>query len=121
MSDERFDLSALDLGNDPERFESLVGRITWRARSELARRAALRHVTPVEMVAAWFRPAMAAAALIAAVSLTLLATVGRTQAEIPTGAYMSAAEVPAGMTGWYEEGSSPTADELLVVANEGGR
>ncbi|HEX6559730.1 MAG TPA: hypothetical protein VF021_09720 [Longimicrobiales bacterium] len=120
MSDERFDLSALDLSKDPERFENLVGRIAWRARGELARRAS-RRISPVEMVAAWYRPAIAAAAMIAAVSLTLLATVGRNRNDVQTGAYMSAAEVPAAMSGWFEEGSSPTAAELLVVAHEGDR
>lgn len=121
MSDERFDLSPLDLAKDPERFDRMVERITWRARSELARRARTHAISPVEIVAAWYRPAIAAAAMIAAVSLTLLATVGHARKEVPTGAYMSAAEVPAAMASWYEEGSSPTAAELLVVANEGGR
>lgn len=122
MSDERFDLSALDLDKDPERFERLVGNITWRARMELARRAARREVSPVEAVAAWFRPALAAAAAIAAVSLTLLGMTRRDASaeEMPTGAYMSGTEVPVALTTWYEEGSSPTAAELLV-ADEGGK
>lgn len=121
MSDERFDLSPLDLAKDPERFESMVGRITWRARAELARRAGMHRVTPVEVVAAWYRPAIAAAALIAAISVTLLTMTNDSKTELPTGAYMSAAEVPASVSSWYEEGSTPTAAELLVVANEGGR
>lgn len=121
MNDERFDFSRLDLGNDPERFEKLVGTITWRARAELARRGARREVSAVEAVAVWYRPAMAAAAAIAAVSLTLLSTVGRSNNETTTGAYMSSAEVPAALSSWYEDGTSPTADDLIVVANNGGK
>jgi len=122
MSEERFDFSALDLQSDPDRFERMVGNITWRARIELARRAAMGHVTPVDVLAAWSRPAMAAAAVIAVVSMTLLATIGRPQVEteIATGAYMSGTEVPAALTSWYEEGNSPTATEVLVAGNEGG-
>ena len=119
--DERFDFSMLDLDNDPERFEKLVGTITWRARIELARRAARREVSPVEAVAVWYRPAIAAAAAIAVVSLTLLSTVGKANNEVATGAYMSSAEVPAALSSWYEEGTSPTAADLIVVADEGGK
>lgn len=119
MSDERIDLSPLDLDPDSERFHNLVGRIVWRARGELHRRAMTRPLTPVEMVAAWYRPALTAAAAIAVISLTLLATAGRKQEEVQAGAYMSGTEVPTALTNWYENGSSPTAAELLV-ANGGG-
>ena len=120
MSDERIDLSALDMAEGSERFERIVGQITWRARMELARRAALRQVSPVEAVAAWYRPAIAAAAAIAIISVMALTTIGRHHTDVQPGAYMSGAEVPDALTSWYEEGSSPTAAELLV-ANEGGR
>lgn len=119
MNDERIDLSALGLDQDPERVERMVGGIMWRARMELARRAARREIGAFEMVATWYRPALAAAAAIAAVSLTLLATF-QPRPVVATGAYMSAAEIPAAMSVWYEEDRVPTASELLVVANEGG-
>lgn len=119
MTDERFDFSALDLSKDPARTERMVGSIMWRARAGLARRAAAHQVGAVELVAAWYRPALAAAAAIAAVSLTLLATV-RPSPAVQTTAYVSASDVPAALSGWYEEERSPTAAELLVVANEGG-
>jgi hypothetical protein len=119
MSDERFDFSALDLNKDTARAERMVGNIMWRARAELARRAAARELGAVELVAGWYRPALAAAAAIAAVSLTLLATVRPTPAAQTT-AFVSASDVPAAMSVWYEEERSPTAAELLVVANEGG-
>ena len=119
MSDERFDFSALDLTNDSARAERMVGNIMWRARAELTRRAAARELGAVELVASWYRPALAVAASIAAVSLTLLATV-RPGTTAQTTAILSASDVPAAMNVWYEEERSPTAAELFVVANEGG-
>lgn len=100
---------------DQQQVERMVGNIMWRARAELKRR---RGLTPVEAVAGWFRPAFAAAAAIAAISLTAIATTNQqtaTEEPVVAGAYMSGAEVPAGLTTWYEEGSSPTADEILVA------
>src|SRR5205085_3154657 len=103
------------------------GSITWRARMELARRRALQRVDPVAAVAFWYRPAMAAAAVIAVVSATLLFTNRAAQqptqqqpTEVATGAYMSSTEVPVALASWYEQGNSPTAAELLVPSEESG-
>lgn len=99
--------------------ERLVGGIMWRARGELARRS--RALSPVEAVAAWFKPAVAAAAAIAVISVAALTRGQQSDADpVQVGAYMSGTEVPAAATGWYEEGGSPTAAELLVAADEGG-
>ena len=113
MSDERFDLSALD-PHESARFERMVQNITTRARFELARRAAARRQSVVELVAGWARPALAAAASIAIVSATLLAVLEPSHAEASGGAYMSPA-VPASANSWYEEDRDPTADDLLVA------
>ena len=115
MNDDRFDFAAFDLDQDSEKVERLVGNVMWRARGELARRARAQTMTISEAVAAWFRPAIAAAAAIAGISLTMLATAGSSSADAQTGAYMSSAEVPAAMTTWYEEDVSPTASDLLVA------
>ena len=115
---ERLDFSALDLDHNTEKLERLVGSVMWRAREELNRRAAAQTLTVSEAVATWFRPAIAAAAAIAAVSLTLLATTaGRGEDETDAGAYLSNAGVPAAMTAWYEEDRSPTASDLLVATS----
>ena len=118
MTDERFDLSPL-VPMDDARFERMVGSITERARFELARRAAAQRQSIVELVAGWARPALLAAAGVAGVSITLLATYGRSNAEPTVGAYMPASEVPATASGWYEEDRDPTVDDLLVAANPG--
>jgi hypothetical protein len=118
MTDERYDLSPLDPMDDA-RFERMVGAITARARFELARRTAAQRQSIVELVAGWARPALLAAAGVAGVSITLLATYGRSKAEPVTGAYMPASEVPEAASGWYEEDREPTVDDLLVAANPG--
>jgi hypothetical protein len=117
MSDERFDFSAFDLERDSERVERMVGNVMWRARGELARRARGQSLTITEAVAAWFRPAIAVAAAIAGISLTMLATAGRSDTDLQAGAYVSSAEIPAAMTAWYEEDRSPTASDLLVATH----
>ena len=118
MTDERFDLSPLD-PQDDARFERMVGAITERARFELARRAAAQRQSIVELVAGWARPALLAAATVAGISLTLLATYNRSNAEPVVGAYMPASEVPASASSWYEEDRDPTIDDLLVADNSG--
>ena len=117
MSDERIDFSALDPRQDA-RFERMTSNITERARFELARRAAARRTSVVELLGGWARPALLAAASIAAVSLSLLSSVEPDDSEM-VGAYMPAAEVPAAATSWYEENREPTADELLVASMVG--
>jgi hypothetical protein len=118
MTDERFDLSPLHPMDDA-RFERMVSNITGRARFELARRAAAQRQSIVELVGGWARPALLAAAGVAGVSITLLATYGRSSAETVTGAYMPASEVPPAASGWYEENREPTVEDLLVANNPG--
>jgi hypothetical protein len=114
MSDERFDFEALKLEQDD--VDRMVGRVMWRAQSELLRRAQAQNSGLLGAVAGWVRPAAVAAAAIAIISLTSLATLlGSGASEPPTGAYMSSAEVPAALTSWYEEDRVPTADELLLA------
>ena len=117
MSDERIDFSALDPRQDA-RFERMTANITERARFELARRAASRRTSLVELVGGWARPALLAAASIAVVSLSLLASVEPGESEL-VGAYMPAGEVPATAAAWYEENREPTADELLFASMAG--
>ena len=117
MSDERIDLSLLDPQQDG-RFERMAGSIAFRARAELMRRAGARRLSVVELVGGWVRPALLAAASIAAVSLSLLASFEPAKPEM-VGAYMPASEVPPTATAWYEENRDPTADELLFASTQG--
>ena len=118
MTDERFDLSPLDPQEDA-RFEKMVSTITARARFELARRAAARRQSIVELVGGWARPALVAAASIAIVSVATLAKVDRHATAANGTAYISTTEVPAAVGEWYEEARDPTAVDLLVASSEG--
>lgn len=117
MSDERFDLSALEVQEDA-RFERMVQNITTRAQFELKRRATSRRPSVFELVAGWARPALAAAASIAVISVTLLSVFEPTAAVASGGAYMSPS-VPAAASTWYEENRDPTAADLLVALEQG--
>jgi hypothetical protein len=71
MSEDQqaIDLSSLDPTRDPEHFNEIVASITAEAADELARRA---HPTPIIAVARWTRPMLAAAAVMAIISLTVM-------------------------------------------------
>lgn len=116
MDDLRpLDLSTLDRYPDDAATDGAVGRILARCGGELARRRARG---PVELVAGWVRPTLAAAAVVAIVSLLA----GRDGAE-PPGA-LAAGEV-AGALGISEPmaalvgaESPPTTDDLLYAVEE---
>lgn len=114
---EQVDFGMIDLERDPQKFERLVGSVMWRARGELKRRRTAQTLTVTEAVAAWFRPAIAAAAAIAGISLTMLARAGGSEVEAQTSAYLSNAGVPTEMTAWYDEDRSPTASDLMVATS----
>lgn len=114
---EALDFGIFDLERDPQKYERLVGSVMWRARGELSRRARTQSVTITEAVAAWFRPALVAAAAIAGISLTMLAIADGSEGDAQAGVYLSNAGVPAAMTAWYEEDRSPTASDLMVATS----
>lgn len=115
MERERLNLSALDPAADSERWELLVGTITRRAMPELARRAAAR--SPLVLLAGWARPMLAAAAVLAAISLGVLGTAVET--EVPGGSYASGLieelEVPAPLATWLTEERGPTVEDLILA------
>jgi hypothetical protein len=74
MDDDRIDFSPLDPSRDARRFEALVGAVTERALAS-RRRAA----TVSGQLAAWWRPALAAAAVIAIAVWVSSAGPGRSQ------------------------------------------
>lgn len=111
------DLRALDPTRDRVRWERRIAALTAAVRPELARRAAA--ASPVQVLAGWFRPALALAALLAlcaGVGLVLLGP-GEAPAE-PTAA--EALRLPAPVGVWLGEERPPTLDEV-VVAMEGSQ
>lgn len=114
---ETIDFGIFDLERDPEKYERLVGNVMWRARGELGRRARTQNMTIAEAVVAWLRPALVAAAAVAGISLTMLATAGGSESDTEAAVYLSNAGVPSTMTAWYEEDRSPTASDLMVATS----
>lgn len=119
METERVDLSALDPTRDRIGYERLVRRILEAAAPELARRRATAN--PLVQLAAWARPALAAAAVIALVALGTLAVTTRYETvQDPAGSIADALGVPAPAADWLTEGRAPTTGDL-VLAVEGPR
>jgi hypothetical protein len=108
---ERLDLSALE--PDEARRELLVAAILARAGGELTRRAAI-DVSPITMLSDWMRPALAAAAVLAAVSMSVL-SFGEAGHVEPGAGYTDALEVPAPVSEWLISDRAPTVADLLVA------
>ncbi|MDX1676168.1 MAG: hypothetical protein R3314_15340 [Longimicrobiales bacterium] len=111
MDTERVDLSPLDPAGDRLRYERWVRRILEAAQPELTRRA--RAAGPLALVAAWARPTLAAAAVIAALALGVLSAVDR--GPTPMDSVVDALGVPAPAAEWLEAGREPTAADLVLA------
>jgi hypothetical protein len=113
MEPERVDLSALDPTQDRLGYERLVRRVVAAAGPELARRAAGDN--PLAMLAAWARPALAAAAVIAVVAIGTLAVTERAGHDEPLGTMADALGVPAPASDWLADGREPTRGDLVLA------
>ena len=114
MEPERVDLSALDPTRDQIGYERLVRRILDAAAPELARRRAA--ATPLVQLAAWARPALAAAAVIAAVALGTIVVADRYIGATDAAASIAdALGVPAPAADWLAEGRAPTTGDLVLA------
>ena len=112
MDTERMDLSPLDPAGDRLGYERLVRRIMDAADPELTRRA--EQAGPLALLAIWARPALTAAALIAALALGVLTALERDGVE-PTESIVDALGVPAPAAEWLEDGREPTASDLVLA------
>ena len=105
---ERLNLGALEL--DERERERLVTAILSRAQPELTRRSA--DISPMLVLSEWARPALAAAAVLAIVCMSVLAR----GVHIEPGAGLTdALAVPAPVDEWLISGRAPTVADLLVA------
>jgi hypothetical protein len=111
MEDERLDLTELEL--DEARRELMVAAIMARATPELARRAAV-DVEPLAMLTNWSRPALAAAAVLAAVCITVL-SLERVDSPEPGSGIADALAVPEQAAQWLVTERAPTVADILVA------
>src|SRR5688500_5184146 len=114
--DERVELSALELSVSER--EMLVASILSRAQPELARRAA--DVNPILLLSQWARPALAAAAVLAAVCMSVLAQHDFARSVARTG-LAEALNVPSPAAEWVATDRAPTVDDLLLAMESEGR
>lgn len=111
---EPIDLSPLDPTADRVGYERLVRRIMAAAAPELARRAA--SANPLALLAAWARPTLAAAAVIAAGAAGALALTDRVRAPVEdAGTVADALGLPAEAADWLTDGRAPTESDLIVA------
>lgn len=121
MSDDQDPTWApLDPSRDAERWEAMVRGIVERAAPILA---AYSSRGPADLLAAWLRPTLAAAAVVSALALGALAAGSR---EPETGAAATiglgdALGYPAPVTTWVSTGQTPTIEELVVAMEERNR
>lgn len=119
MSDDQDPTWApLDPRRDPERWESMVRGIVERAEPILA---AYSGRGPADLLAAWLRPTLAAAAVVSALALGALAVGSR---EPETGAAIALGDAlgyPTPVTTWVSTGQTPTIEELVVAMEERNR
>jgi hypothetical protein len=112
MNDDRIDFSAVDPTKDDAHFEALVSTIVRDAEVELDRRQG--RLTVVGQVGQWWRPLLAAAAVIIVVSLGFLWQLGGNGsiALVENGIEESLG-VPAEVASWIRSDELPTTSALL--------
>jgi len=107
---EPVDLSPLDPRADHARWEGMVARIVWRATAPR---------TPMAALVSWRRPALAAAALVAALSAGVMWWDGQASAAAsPANTVVEALEVPEPVSDWIVEGRAPHGTDVLVAVDE---
>ena len=117
MEPERIDLSGYRL--DKDGFEQRVHAIMRAAAPELARRAQRDGI--LVAVGQWLRPALAAAAIVAAIAAGALAADFSRPPETaaaPTVAEALGVAGPAAQ--WLDEGRAPTVTDLMAALDDGG-
>ncbi len=111
------DFSPLDPISDQERFETMVEGIVARAAHELVTRRT--RFNPFLQLASWRRPMLAAAAVVAVVSATIL-----TQYQVPqpvereTDGIAEAVGVPVELAQWIWDGEVPTTADLFAAFDQ---
>jgi hypothetical protein len=116
MDERPIDLRPLDPTLPNERWESRIAAITALAAPELARRAALA-ASPAQILVGWFRPALAAAAVLSVVAGASLALLG--SGESPLGGTAEALRLPGPVALWLGDDQPPSVAELAIAVRGG--
>ena len=111
------DLTPLDPGNDPDRLDRAVASIMASVDDQLSARRYRRNA--LGQVAGWWRPLLAAAAVMGIISVATLASIGaRVQnTESDTG-IAEAIGVPEQIAQWVRSDETPEPAELLLTLED---
>jgi hypothetical protein len=115
--DDRIDLTALEL--DAGRRELMVAAIMARAAAELERRES-QDVSPMLVMSRWMRPALAAAATLAVICVSILALAGN-EAAAPGFGLADELAVPEPADAWLVSERQPTVGDVLAAMERGRR
>lgn len=115
MTERRLDLRVLDPAAGGS-LDALLSEINERAAPELARRATARG--PIAVLAGWAKPALAAAAALAAVSLVGLSIARSAGSAAPLRGVPEELGLPSLVAEWVAEGRTPTRDDLLIAMDD---
>ena len=116
MGDERIDFSSLDPTRDQDRFDRLVGSIMEQAADELANRGVSS--SPLMQLVNWGRPMLAAAAVIAMVSVGILWQVQSPEVVEESTGVAEAIGVPSLLAQGIRNNDMPTTAELFEAFQE---
>jgi hypothetical protein len=109
------DLARLDPREDPERWERMVASIMVAAQPELARRAGLREPGLTQLLSSWVRPALSAAAALAAMAATVLLLQRQPAAAQDAATAVNELGYPEAVATYVETGQARSLDELTVA------
>ncbi len=111
--DRPIDLSSLDPTRDRARFERVVASINERASDELAARRS--QTNAIAMLARWKRPMLAAAAVVALISGTILFSVRVPPVDLApqTDGIAEAMGIPEALAQWIDDDRLPTTADLI--------
>ncbi len=114
-NDNPINFASIDPTADPPEFDRRVEAIIALAATELAARRV--RLNPVLQVASWRRPMLAAAALVAVVSATILIQIQVPQPtpQIETDGIAEAVGVPQQLAQWIWNDSLPSTADLYVA------
>ena len=114
-NDNPINFASIDPTADPAAFDRRVEAIIARAATELAARRV--RANPVLQLASWRRPMLAAAALVAVVSATILTRIQVPQPipQIETDGIAEAVGIPQPLAQWIWNDSLPSTADLYVA------
>jgi hypothetical protein len=115
MSEERIDFTAMEWKLEAEREHQLAERILAAAGPTLARRAPI--AMPALDLTRWVRPVLAAAAVLAALSIATIQRIERDESSM-YGVTADALDLPSPVGEWIARDGAPGIGELFALISE---